>query len=135
MGPIRQKSRTPRYDPELPENWTINRLKRELNNREIVFPVNARIMTLVRMLRRYTSASTDSSPPSANGRGHPQDNTSTRSHNTSHVIGNPKMINGTGQSESTTTHIFSNTSARSQDATDSGSSQRINNHNNSTYAP
>ena len=51
MGPVRNKTGRVRYDPELPENWTINRLKEELRNRNVTFPINARRMFLVRLLR------------------------------------------------------------------------------------
>ena len=51
MGPIRRRSKTVHYDPELFENWTLARLKDELNSRGINFPNNARRMALVRLLR------------------------------------------------------------------------------------
>ena len=52
MGPkhTRGQRHTP-YDPELLENWTIERLREELNNRNIRPPPNARRMDLVRLLR------------------------------------------------------------------------------------
>jgi len=52
MGPKRTRGQrhTP-YDPELLENWTINRLREELNNRNSRPPSSARRMALVRLLR------------------------------------------------------------------------------------
>jgi len=55
MGPKRTRltrgQRHTPYDPELLENWTIKRLREELNNRNIRPPQNARRMALVRLLR------------------------------------------------------------------------------------
>lgn len=50
MGPLRNTTRI-NYDPELPENWTLSRLKDELRQRNITFPQNARRMALVRLFR------------------------------------------------------------------------------------
>ena len=52
MGPKRTRGQrhTP-YDPELLENWTINRLREELNKRNIRPPPSAIWMALVRLLR------------------------------------------------------------------------------------
>ncbi|XP_063420821.1 uncharacterized protein LOC134706042 [Mytilus trossulus] len=53
MGPIRRSgTRTNvHYDPEMPENWTLVRLRQELNTRGIRIPPNTRRMALVRLLR------------------------------------------------------------------------------------
>jgi len=51
MGPIRGRNRTGHYDPELLENWTLARLKEELNKKGVRFPKNARRMALVRLLQ------------------------------------------------------------------------------------
>lgn len=51
MGPLRNNS-SRHYDPELFENWTIARLKEELKNMNVNFPVNARRMALVRILKQ-----------------------------------------------------------------------------------
>jgi len=55
MGPLRNRSSSRHYDPELFENWTIARLKEELRNLNINFPVNARRMALVRILKQAKS--------------------------------------------------------------------------------
>ena len=55
MGPLRNKSSSRHYDPELFENSTIARLKEELRNLNINFPVNARRMALVRILKQAKS--------------------------------------------------------------------------------
>ena len=50
MGPTRRRKSTSQYDPDLYENWTMVRLKEELRNRGIRFPINAKRMVLVRLL-------------------------------------------------------------------------------------
>ncbi|XP_076101126.1 uncharacterized protein LOC143070913 [Mytilus galloprovincialis] len=60
MGPKRQgRKRQAPYDPELLENWTVNRLRSELISKNITFPTNARRMALVRLLRPSTSSVDD----------------------------------------------------------------------------
>ncbi|CAC5367438.1 unnamed protein product [Mytilus coruscus] len=53
MGPIRRSEtrKHVHYDPEMPENWTLIRLRQELNARGIRIPQNSRRMALVRLLR------------------------------------------------------------------------------------
>ncbi|CAC5405182.1 unnamed protein product [Mytilus coruscus] len=53
MGPIRRSgTRTHvHYDSEMPENWTLIRLRQELNARGIRIPQNSMRMALVRLLR------------------------------------------------------------------------------------
>ena len=51
MGSIRGRNRTGHYDPKLLENWTLARLKEELNKKGVRFPKNARRMALVRLLQ------------------------------------------------------------------------------------
>ena len=54
MGPTCNKhSRVP-YDPELPENWTLARLKEELRRKKIDFSNNERQMALVQLLKGST---------------------------------------------------------------------------------
>lgn len=63
MGLLRNRSSSSHYDPELFENWTIACLKEELRNLNINFPVNARRMALVRILKwaksDFSSVDTD----------------------------------------------------------------------------
>ncbi|CAG2199474.1 unnamed protein product [Mytilus edulis] len=60
MGSKRQgRKRQAPYDPELLENWTVNRLRSELISKNITFPTNAKRMALVRLLRPATSSVDD----------------------------------------------------------------------------
>ncbi|VDI56854.1 Hypothetical predicted protein [Mytilus galloprovincialis] len=57
MGPIRKKKNNNAvYNPTLLENWTIARLKAELERKNIAFPINAKRLTLVRILKRYENS-------------------------------------------------------------------------------
>ncbi|CAG2197022.1 unnamed protein product [Mytilus edulis] len=57
MGPIRKKKNNNAvYNPTLLENWTIARLKAELERKNIAFPLNAKRLTLVRLLKRYENS-------------------------------------------------------------------------------
>ena len=53
MGPTRRRKSKSQYDPDLYENWTIVQLKEELRNRGIRFPINARRMALVWLLKNF----------------------------------------------------------------------------------
>jgi len=55
MGPKQRpvnRQRSAPYDPELAVNWTVTRLREELNNRGINVPLNSRRMALVRLLQK-----------------------------------------------------------------------------------
>ncbi|VDI30344.1 Hypothetical predicted protein [Mytilus galloprovincialis] len=57
MGPIRKKKNNNAvYNPTLLENWTIARLKAQLERKNIAFPINAKRLTLVRILKRYENS-------------------------------------------------------------------------------
>ncbi|CAG2204586.1 unnamed protein product [Mytilus edulis] len=61
MGPIRKKKNNNAvYNPTLLENWTIARLKAELERKNIAFPINAKRLTLVRILKRYENSDSES---------------------------------------------------------------------------
>ena len=66
MGPIRRRKSTSQYDPDLYENWTMVRLKEELRNRGIRFPINAKRMVLVRLLKNNETTN-DSHVNNVNG--------------------------------------------------------------------
>ena len=66
MGPTRRRKSTSWYDPDLYENWTMVRLKEELRNRGIRFPINARRMVLVRLLKNNETTN-DSHVNNVNG--------------------------------------------------------------------
>jgi len=85
MGPIRGRNRTGHYDPELLENWTLARLKEELNKKGVRFPKNARRMALVRLLQHNmgeNEVSTQRNDDSST-RGHVDIYSSARSHDSS----------------------------------------------------
>ena len=66
MGPTRRRKSTSQYDPDLYENWTMVRLKEELRNRGIRFPINAKRMVLVRLLKNNETTN-DSHVNNVNG--------------------------------------------------------------------
>ena len=89
MGPKRTRGQrhTP-YDPELLENWTINRLRDELNNRNIRPPQNARRMALVRLLRDSRSVDDVSIGHDSMDDFHDTSVASARSHNAPQNVNN-----------------------------------------------
>ncbi|CAC5394849.1 unnamed protein product [Mytilus coruscus] len=46
-------------NPTLLENWTIARLKAELEKKNIAFPINAKRLTLVRILKRFENSDSE----------------------------------------------------------------------------
>lgn len=89
MGPKRTRGQrhTP-YDPELLENWTINRLRDELNNRNIRPPQKARRMSLVRLLRNSRSVDDVSNGHDSMDDFHDTSVASARSHNAPQNVNN-----------------------------------------------
>ena len=69
MGPTRSDKRNPRsqYDPQLLENWTVERLKQECRRKNIRFPANARRMALVRLLKTPAQSISESNAMSILG--------------------------------------------------------------------
>ncbi|CAG2191955.1 unnamed protein product [Mytilus edulis] len=107
MGPIRRSgTRTNvHYDPEMPENWTLVKLRQELNTRGIRIPPNTRRMALVRLFRE--SRENISSDAGRNNEGHA---------NT--IFGSARSQNST-VTDTTTDHVHGAIlgSARSQNST------------------
>ncbi|XP_062598608.1 uncharacterized protein LOC134260042 [Saccostrea cucullata] len=60
MGPKRSTRPAP-YDPELPANWHVSRLKEFLNNRGINFPQTARRSVLIRLVEQESINRTETS--------------------------------------------------------------------------
>ncbi|CAC5396997.1 unnamed protein product [Mytilus coruscus] len=81
MGPImKKKNNNTVYNPTLLENWTIARLKAELEKNNIAFPINAKRLTLVRILKRYENSDSEgitSNTTNARGDQHTMENTRT----------------------------------------------------------
>lgn len=97
MGPIRHRPTRQNYDPELLENWTIVRLKEELNKRNIPFPNNARRMALVRLLRPAIEATNENSAINASVR--PSIYGSARSQDSMNNNGTHNAANQDGRSQ------------------------------------
>ncbi|VDI01036.1 Hypothetical predicted protein [Mytilus galloprovincialis] len=107
MGPIRRSgTRTNvHYDPEMPENWTLVKLRQELNTRGIRIPPNTRRMALVRLYRE--SRENISSDAGRNNESHAIT-----------ILGSARSQNATA-TDTTTDHVHDAIlgSARSQNAT------------------
>ena len=83
-------NKTTPYDPELLENWTINRLREELNNPNIRPPPNDRRMALVRLLSDSRSIDDVSIGDDSMGDSHDTsvNEASARSHNATQNVNN-----------------------------------------------
>lgn len=66
MGPKLTRHSPYAYDPDLPGNWTTFRLKQALNNRGIIYPSNAKLSHLIRLVEE-NSINRPGSPLDAQG--------------------------------------------------------------------
>ena len=110
MGPTRRHKSTSQYDPELYENWTILRLKEELRKRGIQFPINARRMALVRLIKNHEMTN-DSQFNNVNGQP-----------SQSSILGNRRQQQFLQHDIDSYAHVNSSLlgSARSHDSADAG---------------